>query len=53
MSAGKKAVIGQIVADLMLVSLLTAVTVLIGIRSLVRGARAVGLLPPKPESVVY
>jgi hypothetical protein len=53
MSAGKKALLGQIVADLMLVSLLAVVTGLIGVRSIVRGARVIGILPPKPESVVY
>jgi hypothetical protein len=52
MSAGKKAVIGQIVSDLMLVSLLAVVTGLIGVRSVVRGARVIGLLPPKERSIV-
>jgi hypothetical protein len=47
-----KAFAGQVVADLLLVSLLAVVSGLIGVRSVVRGARAVGILPPKPNSVV-
>ncbi|QTC92322.1 hypothetical protein [Brevundimonas goettingensis] len=46
-----KAFAGQVIADLLLVSLLAVVTGLIGLRSVVRGARAVGILPPKPSSV--
>ncbi|GEM_PF-3688444 len=47
-----KALAGQMVADLLLVSLLAVVTGLIGVRSVVRGARVIGILPPKPNSVV-
>lgn len=47
-----KAFVGQVIADLLLVGMLAVVTGLIGVRSLVRGARAVGVLPPKPNSVV-
>ena len=47
-----KAFAAQVVADLMLVSLLAVVTGLIGVRSIVRGARVIGVLPPKPNSVV-
>jgi hypothetical protein len=52
MSARKKAVVGQFIADGLLFSTLAGVSLLIGIRSVVRGARAIGLLPPKAESVV-
>jgi hypothetical protein len=48
-----KALLAQMIADLMLVSLLAVVTALIGVRSIVRGARVIGVLPHKPESVVY
>ncbi len=47
-----KALLAQMIADLLLVSLLAVVTGLIGVRSIVRGARVIGILPPKPNSVV-
>jgi hypothetical protein len=53
MTLKPKALVAQMIADLLLVAFLAAVSALIGIRGLVRGARAVGLLPPKPESIVY
>ncbi len=47
-----KALFSQIVADLVLVSLLALVAALIGVRSVVRGVRVIGLLPPKADSLV-
>jgi len=48
-----RALLAQMIADLLLVSLLAVITGLIGVRSVVRGARVIGVLPHKPESVVY
>lgn len=42
--------VGQIVRDVLLVAMLAVVTTLIGIRSVVRGARDLGLLPAKELS---
>ena len=41
---------GQLIRDLFLVAMLALVTVLIGICSIVRAARVIGLLPHKEAS---